>query len=167
MPFTLTNWDLLLDGEEFEKLRQDAVWNETKVNDIKSMKLHASEDTKIRAVYTCLFLGKSQSEVANFFWVHQSTISRWIHQFFNRDSLQRCSSRTSVLTESDGHFIQQVLEENPLQFLKEIRRLLATERGKLVSVSTIHRYLVEKQNFSSKKSKIAGEKSKNGITAAI
>ncbi|KAL0252045.1 hypothetical protein GEMRC1_001257 [Eukaryota sp. GEM-RC1] len=37
--------------------------------DLRSLKLHASEDTKIRAIYTLVFLNKTQADVA------QSTVT--------------------------------------------------------------------------------------------
>ncbi|KAL0209890.1 hypothetical protein P9112_009974 [Eukaryota sp. TZLM1-RC] len=52
--------------------------------DIRTLKNHASEDTQVRAIYTYLWLDKTQSEVAEFFLVSQSTISRWLERKFSR-----------------------------------------------------------------------------------
>ncbi|KAL0209896.1 hypothetical protein P9112_009980 [Eukaryota sp. TZLM1-RC] len=127
--------------------------------DIRTLKLHASEDTKVRAIYTLIFLHKTQSTVAEYFCVSQSTIHRWLHEIFPE---RRNSSPAAALfpdpnssakpsrklsTDDEVTFILQLITAQPLLFLREIKKLCRTNFGKTVSVATIHRTLIE-NNFT-------------------
>ncbi|KAL0213925.1 hypothetical protein P9112_006109 [Eukaryota sp. TZLM1-RC] len=128
-------------------------------NDLRLLKVHASEDTKIRAVYTLVFLEKTQQDVAEYYCVAQSTVSTWLRQVFpssestpnptSRNLFQTPSSRHK-LNETESSFILQLVKEQPLLFLREIGKLVFTKFRKKVSVTTVHRLLI-KNNFTHKK----------------
>ncbi|KAL0207153.1 hypothetical protein P9112_012864 [Eukaryota sp. TZLM1-RC] len=72
---------------------------------------HASEDTKVGAVWTNLWLEKSQVEVASLYAVNQSTLSRWIRQAFCPKD--RYLKTIAILNGSDRKFIISTLEHKP------------------------------------------------------
>ncbi|KAL0242384.1 hypothetical protein GEMRC1_004947 [Eukaryota sp. GEM-RC1] len=101
--------------------------------------VNASEDTKTRAVYTYFWLNKTQEEVAFFFNVKQSTISRWISSAFEDKDSYKTSGNVGVLDSDDKSFIKSVLDADPPLYLREIVGLISIHRNKDVSVSTIQR----------------------------
>ncbi|KAL0242880.1 hypothetical protein GEMRC1_005443 [Eukaryota sp. GEM-RC1] len=145
-----TYYDFLLQYPELESLRDrfSNVVDIDIIDSLKSEKIHVSFDTKMRATFTYFFLGESLSEIAKFFWVHRTTIKRWIDAVFdarNSHFVSRPRGRSPILSEHDIDFIELVLEQTPLLFFKG-----DTD----VSVSTIHRVLVLKRNFSRKKASL-------------
>ncbi|KAL0251584.1 hypothetical protein GEMRC1_000797 [Eukaryota sp. GEM-RC1] len=80
-------------------------------------------------------LGKTQTVIAQVFWVHQTTISNWIRKLFDPNDVMVAESRT-ILDEADGTFIEAVLTQRPLLFLHEITKLVQTYRQKKVHPST-------------------------------
>ncbi|KAL0207914.1 hypothetical protein P9112_010501 [Eukaryota sp. TZLM1-RC] len=51
---------------------------------LASLRVQASEDTKVRACYTYMFLNKPQTYIAQYFCVSQSFLSRWLQAAFNK-----------------------------------------------------------------------------------
>ncbi|KAL0218564.1 hypothetical protein P9112_004217 [Eukaryota sp. TZLM1-RC] len=156
MPYT---FDLLLSHDNLPSLRDALISMEkSQSSALSSLRYHTSEDTRVRALYTVLFLGRTQTEVGQLFWVHQTTISKWVHDLFepnNKSAISRC-----VLTDADGEFLDHLLNTRPLLFLREIKTILEIHSNKQVSVSTIHRFLVEKRNFTRKKARMVVQKAK-------
>ncbi|KAL0207955.1 hypothetical protein P9112_010542 [Eukaryota sp. TZLM1-RC] len=117
--------------------------------DVTTLKTLATEDTQVRAIYTHLWLEKSQAEVAEFFLVSQSTISRWLVKAFTpKPETQTSPSR--CFTAEDIRFLTDLVNEQPLLYLKKIADILEQARNIKVSIFTIHRALVN-QGYTYKK----------------
>ncbi|KAL0228818.1 hypothetical protein GEMRC1_013438 [Eukaryota sp. GEM-RC1] len=110
------------------------------LSDFKKRSVNASEDTMTRVVYTYFWLNKTQQE-AFFFVVRQSTISRWITAFEDKDAFSIVAN-LDLLTTEDKAFIKSVLDSDPLLYLREIVDLTALHCNKHVSVSTVQRAIV-------------------------
>ncbi|KAL0209898.1 hypothetical protein P9112_009982 [Eukaryota sp. TZLM1-RC] len=126
--------------------------------DVKKLKSHVSEDTVTRAVYTYLFLNESQKAVAKFFLVHQSTVSRWVKQYFaGLDPLVNSPETSNTTTPRSNatplhiqQYIRDLVKEDPLTFLREVTYLVQIYHDFSISVSTVHRILI-KHGFTCKK----------------
>ncbi|KAL0248072.1 hypothetical protein GEMRC1_003309 [Eukaryota sp. GEM-RC1] len=128
--------------------------------DLYKLNHHASEDTKVRAVWTYLWLEKTQAEVASFYAIHQSTLSRWISQAFKPEATHL--KDISILDEDDRRFILTTLEQTPDLYLREIVDLLVEVRNKVVSVTTIHRFLIH-SGYSWKRCQILVKRAKEAL----
>ncbi|KAL0245112.1 hypothetical protein GEMRC1_009192 [Eukaryota sp. GEM-RC1] len=91
--------------------------------DLRLLRTTASEDTKVRAVYTHLFLGETQQSVSKFFHCHQSTLSRWTGIYFKKlDSAQDevavspSSSVSHPLPGTIESYVLNLVEQDPLLF---------------------------------------------------
>ncbi|KAL0244779.1 hypothetical protein GEMRC1_008861 [Eukaryota sp. GEM-RC1] len=121
-------------GYTFQMLLDPAI-------DLRNLKCHASEDTKVRAIYTYLWLEKTQVQVAQFFLIDQSTLSRWLFKAFSPvDSSDEHHNRK--LSDEDIEYIKEVLNNNAVLYLTEMVDMLRDNRGVDVSPSTVHRALV-------------------------
>ncbi|KAL0243363.1 hypothetical protein GEMRC1_005924 [Eukaryota sp. GEM-RC1] len=111
-----------------------------------------------------LFLEKTQQEVAEFYLVSQSTVSRWIVEAFeDKDDKGNTSDLyRGKLQPEDITFIQQVLETDPLLYLREIVSLVKRFCNKTVSISCIHRSLV-KIGYSHKRCKMLVKRAKQQL----
>ncbi|KAL0239894.1 hypothetical protein GEMRC1_010002 [Eukaryota sp. GEM-RC1] len=154
----------LMDYEELSQLRRALMaMDDSAKAALKACRFHATEDTKVRALYTYFFLGKTQSQVASFFWIHQTLLGKWIKKLFtqqldNPDDGE--GSSRSLLTSEDGDFIEGILSRHPLLFLREIKRIVLSQLNKNVSVSTIHRFLVQKRGWTRKRCQVIVRKAK-------
>ncbi|KAL0220578.1 hypothetical protein RCL1_000432 [Eukaryota sp. TZLM3-RCL] len=156
MPY---NFDLLLPYNNLPQLRTAlAAMERTVQEDLRSLRYHTSLDTRVRAIYTLPFLQKSQSEVAEVFWVHQTTISKWMKKLFTKDLVS--VPDTGLLSDADGEFLENVIASRPLLFLREIKSIANKHLNKNVSVPTIHRFLVVKRKWTRKKAQIVARKAK-------
>ncbi|KAL0241494.1 hypothetical protein GEMRC1_006729 [Eukaryota sp. GEM-RC1] len=132
--------------------------------DLFTLTHHASEDTKVRAVWTYLWLEKTQAEVSSYYAINQSTLSRWVRQAFKpKESHLR---DISILDDHDRDFILTTLEETPELYLREIVELLLHQRHKSVSVSTIHRFLIH-SGYSWKRCQILVKRAKRSLIVAF
>ncbi|KAL0221840.1 hypothetical protein RCL1_001694 [Eukaryota sp. TZLM3-RCL] len=156
MPY---NFDLLLPYNNLSQLRTAlAAMERTVQEDLRSLRYHTSLDTRVRAIYTLLFLQKSQSEVAEVFWVHQTTISKWMKKLFTEDLVS--VPDTGLLSDADGEFLENGIASRPLLFLREIKSIVNKHLNKNLSVPTIHRFLVVKRKWTRKKAQIVVRKAK-------
>ncbi|KAL0214724.1 hypothetical protein P9112_006908 [Eukaryota sp. TZLM1-RC] len=137
--------------------------------DLRSLSVRPSEDTKVRAVYTYLFLGCTQKRTAELFSVSQSSISKWVKYYLSIKSRQErilaglyvsdeettdddCSSHDPrcVLTSEEALELLDFVEKDPLSFLREIRTFVRSQFNKSISITTVHRILV-RHGYSYKK----------------
>ncbi|KAL0209870.1 hypothetical protein P9112_009954 [Eukaryota sp. TZLM1-RC] len=156
------NYDFLMEHDDINYLKDHLNdFGSDEQSHLKALRLHASEDTRVRALYTYFYLKKSQAEISQFFWVNQSTISRWFTDLFERKDKEKnnCTpihsdpnSRT-ILNDNDIQYITLLLKKKPLLFLREIKRIIERELDKKVSISTVHRCLVDRCNFTRKKAR--------------
>ncbi|KAL0248755.1 hypothetical protein GEMRC1_003989 [Eukaryota sp. GEM-RC1] len=58
------------------------------INDLRSLKTHASEDTRVRACAAYFFLNFHQEEIARTYSVSQSTVSRWLKDCLDSDRVE-------------------------------------------------------------------------------
>ncbi|KAL0239805.1 hypothetical protein GEMRC1_009913 [Eukaryota sp. GEM-RC1] len=120
-------------------------------HELASLRVNASEDTKVRACYSYLFLEGSQATVAKYFCISQSTLSRWIQTLFSSESTESTSANTrQLLSPAEVSFILSTVQEDPLLYLREIKARLFRFSGRVCSISTIHRSLVS-SGFSRKR----------------
>ncbi|KAL0250825.1 hypothetical protein GEMRC1_000039 [Eukaryota sp. GEM-RC1] len=146
--------DLLLQYRDLPQLRRDLRHlDDVAVTDIKQLRYHTTADTRVRVMYTYFFLGKTQTVIAQVFWVLQTTISNWIRKLFEPNDVMVAKSRT-ILDEADGTFIEAVLTQRPLLFLHEITKLVHTYRQKKVHPSTIHRSLVRERKWTRRRAQV-------------
>ncbi|KAL0251622.1 hypothetical protein GEMRC1_000834 [Eukaryota sp. GEM-RC1] len=91
-----------------------------------------------------LFLDISQAQIAIHYGVSQSTTSKWISKAFDAASCPQSSDDKSrgKLSDEDIKYIIEILESDPLLYLREIVDLLGTNRNIIVSITTVHRALV-------------------------
>ncbi|KAL0205362.1 hypothetical protein P9112_000669 [Eukaryota sp. TZLM1-RC] len=116
------------------------------------------EDTVTRTVYTYLFLNDSQKAVAKYFLVDQSTVSRWVKQYFaGLDPLVNSPETSNTTTPRSNatplhiqQYILDLVKEDPLTFLRGVTYLVQIYDDFSISVSTVHRILI-KHGFDRKK----------------
>ncbi|KAL0241284.1 hypothetical protein GEMRC1_006519 [Eukaryota sp. GEM-RC1] len=98
--------------------------------DFRTMCTNASEDTICRAVWTYFFLDISQAQMALHYCVSQSTISKWISKALDAASCPQSSDDNSrgKLSDEDIKYIIDILESDPLLYLREIVDLLDTKK---------------------------------------
>ncbi|KAL0215864.1 hypothetical protein P9112_008048 [Eukaryota sp. TZLM1-RC] len=130
--------------------------------DFRTLNVRASEDTKVRADWTCFYHEKTQAEVAEFFLVNQSTISRWIVEAFEDKDDDKDLKIRGKIKAGDFQYIKNVLENDPLLYLIEIAQLLKHHRGKTVFISCIHRALV-KMGYTHKRCKMLVRRTKTNL----
>ncbi|KAL0219413.1 hypothetical protein P9112_005066 [Eukaryota sp. TZLM1-RC] len=137
--------------------------------DLKSLSVRPTEDTKVRAVYTYLYLGCTQRQTAELFSISQSSISKWVSYYLTLKTRQEkilaglyvseeesadedCLSYDSrcILTSEKEEELLAFVEKDPLSFLREIRSFVRSKFDKTISITTVHRILV-RHGYSYKK----------------
>ncbi|KAL0239988.1 hypothetical protein GEMRC1_010096 [Eukaryota sp. GEM-RC1] len=107
------------------------------INELRSLKTHASEDTRVRACAALLF---NSEEVARFYSVSQSTVSRWLKDSLD-SSPDENRGRKRILSDEEVSTLLEVIDSTPLLFLRELQQLAVTYFGKSVCLSSIRRVL--------------------------
>ncbi|KAL0217634.1 hypothetical protein RCL1_008215 [Eukaryota sp. TZLM3-RCL] len=125
------------------------------LGDLSSLKHHASEDTKSRASGAYLALHSSQEEVSRFYFVSQSTISRWVKQ---------CLDPTYKNTKNETK--ARIVQEQPLIFLRELQTIASQLFNKDVSVSSLHRVLTS-SGFTHKVATTVVRKARRNLITAF
>ncbi|KAI9336481.1 hypothetical protein DFJ73DRAFT_850252 [Zopfochytrium polystomum] len=113
---------------------------ETILNTVNS---HASEETKLHAMYTYHFLGYSIREIAQIYGKSPSTILEWIRTFDKSGNLAQ-KQRETVSRKFTAHqveWIMQFLNEKPLSFLDEAKSSFKSFWGRDISITSIWRII--------------------------
>ncbi|KAL0247955.1 hypothetical protein GEMRC1_003194 [Eukaryota sp. GEM-RC1] len=118
------------------------------INDLRSLKTHASEDTRVRACAAYFFLNFHQEEIARTYSVSQSTVSRWLKDCLDSDRVET-RGRKKLFTDDEVSTLLEVVKTSPLIFLHEIQRTAHTYFGKSTSLPTLCRVL-KRAGFSHK-----------------
>jgi transposase len=111
---------------------------------------HASENTRLHALYMFYFLGFKQARIAFFFKKSPSTVSRWIEQYEKTGTVSRQNSeKTRKYGPEKREWLRKHFLANPLSFLDEAKVAFELYWNLNISSSTIWRILQE-YNFTHK-----------------
>ncbi|TPX40435.1 hypothetical protein CcCBS67573_g10624 [Chytriomyces confervae] len=103
---------------------------------------HASENTKIHALYNYFYHHKTVSEIAHIYVKKPGTIRNWIKRFKLTGNVSRVSfSSGYTFTAEHRLWIRQYFFNNPLSFLDEAQTAFKSKWKKSISVSTIWKIL--------------------------
>jgi transposase len=117
---------------------------------------HASECTRIHALYAFYFLGMQQSKVADVYRKSAGTISKWIAQYEKTGTVSRQSltdSRNRKYGPMQRAWLRDYFLNNPLSFLDEAKVEFETYWHRDISLTSVWRILRE-FNFTRKGSAI-------------
>ncbi|KAL0248784.1 hypothetical protein GEMRC1_004018 [Eukaryota sp. GEM-RC1] len=106
-------------------------------HEILSSKIQASPDTKARAMSCLLLHGLTQNDIAFFYHVSQSTISRWKTEMMSDTDDEIVCTRTSrILTEVQVKTVVDWVIDNPHIYLRELQQYIYSTFDILISKST-------------------------------
>ncbi|KAL0219461.1 hypothetical protein P9112_005114 [Eukaryota sp. TZLM1-RC] len=132
-----------------------------------SLNLHCSEDTRARACAAHHFQPLTQKEIAKQYSVSQSTISRWLKQSFD------CSlwgpyrrRRNRILDSSEVTTLLSIVDVDPQLFLHQMKKIALKLFGETMSETTLYRILKD-ANYSHKLSQKILSKCKQSLTKSF
>ncbi|KAL0224155.1 hypothetical protein P9112_003545 [Eukaryota sp. TZLM1-RC] len=107
-----------------------------------SLNLHCSDDTRARACAAHRFQPLTQKEIAKQYSVSQSTISRWLKQSFDSylwGPYRRRKNR--ILDSSEVTTLLSIVDVDPQLFLHQMKKIALQLFSKTLSETTLYRIL--------------------------
>lgn len=105
---------------------------------------HATENTKLHALYAYYFIGLKQNQIALLYRKAPSTIGRWIERYERTGAVSRKATESQrKYTPEHREWIRDYFLANPLSFLDEAKLAFEINWKNDISLSTIWRILRE------------------------